>query len=100
MTQDMAQDVREIGIQELVARLVPGTPVTLTFQAAHGEACRRHRVVKSADGTIVCLATMSPEIEPFVEIVLWAGVRVFLLRDGFMLASPGEICSRYLWGHV
>jgi hypothetical protein len=100
MAKDVDIGFRATCIHELVDRLAPGTRLTLKFQSALGEECRRHRVVISADNHIVRLATVLPETEPVVEIVFWPGDRVFLLSDGFMLVSQCGTGARYVWGRV
>jgi hypothetical protein len=84
----------------LIARLAPGSRLTLVFKSALGEECRRHRIVEYADRNIVRLATAPPEKEPSVEIVFGHRDRIFLLRDGFVLVSESGICTLYVWGHV
>ena len=100
MAKDVDINSRANGIRELVDRLRTGTRLTLIFQSALGEECRRHRIVISADSHIVRLATVPPEQEPVVEIVFWPGDRVFLRSDGFMLVSQHGTGARYVWGHV
>jgi hypothetical protein len=100
MAKGVDRDSSAIRIRELVERLAPGTRLTLIFQSALGEECRRHRIVECAKGTIVRLATLPPEEEPIVEIVFGPGDRVALLSDGFTVVSRSGIGSRYAWGHI